>query len=78
MEAKRRLDLRSVQLTEHDGYFYGRGRYDIKDGGAILVATLLRLQPRVRPRRDLILALTAGEEGGAYNGVEWLIRSIAT
>src|SRR5438874_875387 len=64
-------------LLERDGYFYGRGTSDIKDGAAILVATLLRLkQEGFRPNRDLILALTAGEEGGSdYNGVEWLLQN---
>ena len=63
-------------LTEKDGFFYGRGVYDIKDGAAILVATLMRLrQEAFVPDGDLILALTAGEEsGGDYNGVDWLLK----
>jgi acetylornithine deacetylase/succinyl-diaminopimelate desuccinylase-like protein len=65
------------QLTEHDGYFYGRGTQDQKGGAATLVTTLLRLkEEHVVPDRDLILALTAGEEGGMpYNGVQWLIKN---
>jgi len=64
-------------LTEKDGFFYGRGTLDVKDGDAILVATLVRLkQEGYRPNRDLILALTTGEEGGSdYNGVEWLLKN---
>jgi acetylornithine deacetylase/succinyl-diaminopimelate desuccinylase-like protein len=64
-------------LTEHDGYFYGRGTQDQKGGAASLVTTLLRLkEEHVVPDRDLILALTAGEEGGMpYNGVQWLIKN---
>ena len=31
-------------LTEHDGYFYGRGTQDQKGGAATLVTTLLRLK----------------------------------
>jgi acetylornithine deacetylase/succinyl-diaminopimelate desuccinylase-like protein len=64
-------------LLEKDGYFYGRGTLDVKDGAAILVATLARLkQEGYRPNRDLILALTTGEEGGSdYNGVQWLLAN---
>jgi hypothetical protein len=40
------------------------------------VATLLRLKREgYKPDRDLILALTADEEGGGpYNGVDWLLQ----
>jgi acetylornithine deacetylase/succinyl-diaminopimelate desuccinylase-like protein len=64
-------------LSEHDGYFYGRGTQDIKGGAATLITTLLRLKAeKIVPDRDLILALTAGEESGAsYNGVEWLLKN---
>jgi acetylornithine deacetylase/succinyl-diaminopimelate desuccinylase-like protein len=65
-------------LTEKDGYFYGRGTSDIKDMAAIWAATLIRLkQERFVPDRDIILALTAGEEGGSgnNNGVRWLIEN---
>lgn len=61
-------------FLEKDGYFYGRGTSDIKDGDAILITTLLRLlKEGFRPDRDLIVALTAGEESGGHNGVEWLL-----
>ena len=64
------------QLIEKDGYFYGRGTGDIKDGDAFLVTTFIRLkQENYKPDRDLILALTADEEGGASNGVAWLIKN---
>jgi len=65
------------KFLERDGFFYGRGTMDVKDGAAILVATLARLkQEGYRPNRDLILALTTGEEGGSdYNGVQWLLAN---
>ena len=65
------------RLTEHDGYFYGRGTQDVKGGAAMLATTILRLrQEHFVPDRDIILALTAGEEGGmSYDGVEWLIKN---
>lgn len=64
-------------FTERDGYFYGRGTQDQKGGASALVAALLRLKSeKWVPNRDIILALTAGEEGGmSYNGVEWLIKN---
>jgi acetylornithine deacetylase/succinyl-diaminopimelate desuccinylase-like protein len=63
------------QFIEKDGYFYGRGTVDIKDGAAILVENFIRLKKAgLAPRRDLILALTADEEGGDFNGVEWLLK----
>ncbi len=64
------------QLVERDGYFYGRGTSDMKDGDAILVATLMRLKREgYKPDRDVILALTAGEESSLDNGVDWLLKN---
>ncbi len=63
------------QLTERDGYFYGRGTQDVKGGATLLATTLLRLRAeRFVPDRDIILALTAGEESGP-NGVDWIIKN---
>jgi acetylornithine deacetylase/succinyl-diaminopimelate desuccinylase-like protein len=63
------------QFIEKDGFFYGRGTQDMKESDAALVATFLRLRREgYKPRRDLILALTADEEGGRFNGAEWLVR----
>ena len=64
-------------LTERDGFFYGRGTSDIKDGAATLAAAMLRMKRNhIVPRRTLILALTAGEEGGGgYNAMEWLLKN---
>src|SRR5712664_2210873 len=63
------------QLIEKNGYFYGRGTEDMKEGDAILVTNFIRLKKEgYLPDRDLILALTADEEGGSSNGVDWLLR----
>ena len=63
------------QFVEKDGYYYGRGTQDMKNSDAALVATFLRLHKEgYHPRRDLILALTADEEGGKFNGADWLVR----
>ena len=77
VEARREdWSIDPFQFLEKDGYFYGRGTGDVKDGDAFLVTTFLRLkQEHFEPDRDLILALTADEEGGASNGVAWLIKN---
>ncbi len=63
-------------FLERDGYFYGRGTEDMKGDDATLVAAFLRMKREgFRPARDLILALTSDEEGGQWNGVEWLIKN---
>jgi acetylornithine deacetylase/succinyl-diaminopimelate desuccinylase-like protein len=63
-------------LTERDGFFYGRGTLDVKGGAATLVVAFARLrQEKLVPDRDLILALTADEEGGEDNGVQWLLAN---
>jgi acetylornithine deacetylase/succinyl-diaminopimelate desuccinylase-like protein len=64
------------KFLEKDGYFYGRGTQDMKDAVAIMSTTLLRYKrENFRPDRDIILALTADEESGAANGVQWLLKN---
>ena len=63
-------------LVEKDGYFYGRGTEDMKSGDALLVTSFIRLKKEgYLPDRDLILALTADEEGGTANGIDWLLKT---
>jgi acetylornithine deacetylase/succinyl-diaminopimelate desuccinylase-like protein len=78
VEAKREdWSLDPFQFTEKDGYFYGRGTSDDKAQAAIWVANLIRYKREsFHPNRDLIVALTADEEGGGpYNGVDWLLKN---
>jgi len=64
------------EFVEKDGYFYGRGTQDMKVSDAIAVTTLIRFkQEGYRPDRDIILALTSDEEGGSFNGVDWLLKN---
>jgi acetylornithine deacetylase/succinyl-diaminopimelate desuccinylase-like protein len=63
-------------FIERDGFYYGRGTQDMKSGDAIMVTTLIRFKKEgYRPDRDIILALTADEEGGKFNGVDWLLKN---
>ncbi len=63
-------------MVEQDGYFLGRGVADDKSMASIFVANILRYKAEGWvPTRDLILALTADEEGGGANGVGWLIAN---
>jgi len=64
------------QFVEKYGYYYGRGTQDMKDGDAIMTTTLIRFKKEgFVPDRDIILALTADEEGGTSNGVDWLLKN---
>jgi acetylornithine deacetylase/succinyl-diaminopimelate desuccinylase-like protein len=64
------------RFVEQSGYYYGRGTQDMKDSDAIAVTDFIRLkQEGFVPDRDIILALTADEEGGTSNGVDWLLKN---
>jgi acetylornithine deacetylase/succinyl-diaminopimelate desuccinylase-like protein len=63
------------RLVQKDGYLYGRGVNDDKGMAAAIVAVALELRrTRARLSRDVVVALTAGEETGGHAGVGWLVE----
>jgi acetylornithine deacetylase/succinyl-diaminopimelate desuccinylase-like protein len=50
-------------FTEKDGYYYGRGTIDMKDGDVAIITALLKLRASgFKPDRDIIVFLTGDEE----------------
>jgi len=61
------------KLIEENGYFYGRGSSDDKAQAAIWADAMINFKKSgFKPRRTIKMALTCGEEGGPFNGAEWL------
>ena len=76
VEAKREdWERDPFKLVEENGYFYARGASDDKAMAAIFTDSLVRYkQEGFKPKRDIKLALTCGEEGGQFNSVPWLLE----
>jgi acetylornithine deacetylase/succinyl-diaminopimelate desuccinylase-like protein len=75
VEARREdWSIDPFHFLEKDGFFWGRGTTDDKAMAAVWIATLIRFQQdHYIPDRDIIVALTADEEGGDDNGIQWLL-----
>ena len=67
------------KLVEEDGWFYARGASDDKAMAAVFTDSLIRYkQEGYKPRRDIKLALTCGEEtagAGLFDSVRWLVKT---
>jgi acetylornithine deacetylase/succinyl-diaminopimelate desuccinylase-like protein len=65
-------------LQESDGYFTARGSIDDKAMAAAFVSIVAQLRREgFKPRRDIILGLSADEERGNVpsNGVQWMLKN---
>jgi acetylornithine deacetylase/succinyl-diaminopimelate desuccinylase-like protein len=66
------------KLIEEEGFFYGRGAADDKAMAAVFLDLMMRLKKErgFIPKRDLIMALTCGEEtSNRVNGVDYLLKN---
>ena len=62
------------QLTERDGFLYGRGVQDNKGMAAASILALRRLKrDKVKLSRDILLYLGADEEVDSDNGLDWML-----
>ncbi|MBK8838140.1 MAG: M20/M25/M40 family metallo-hydrolase [Hyphomonadaceae bacterium] len=79
VDAKREDWERSpFTLFEENGYFYGRGTADMKGQAAIWLDLMIRLKQEksFRASRDLVMALTCGEEtSNRVNGVDYILTN---
>jgi acetylornithine deacetylase/succinyl-diaminopimelate desuccinylase-like protein len=63
-------------LTERDGYFYGRGVGDDKQGDANIVTDMIRWKREgLTPARDVIAVLTSDEETGGET-IRWMLDHV--
>jgi acetylornithine deacetylase/succinyl-diaminopimelate desuccinylase-like protein len=69
-------DGKPFEPVEKDGFLTARGVTDDKSMAAAIVAVALELasSPQ-KPSRDVIVALTAGEETGGQAGAQWLVKN---
>ena len=81
VEAKREdWERDPFKLVEENGWFYARGSSDDKAMAAVFTDSLIRYRKEsFKPRRDIKLALTCGEETpDIFNSVKWLTQGQPT
>jgi acetylornithine deacetylase/succinyl-diaminopimelate desuccinylase-like protein len=72
--SEREWSVPPFQLTEKDGYLYGRGSYDNKSAIAMMLANFIRLkQAGFVPQRDLVILATADEETEQMT-IQWMLN----
>ena len=64
-------------MTEKDGYYYGRGTIDMKDGIVGITQAMINLKAAgFKPKRDIVVLFTGDEEtngiGATKGASEWL------
>jgi acetylornithine deacetylase/succinyl-diaminopimelate desuccinylase-like protein len=78
VEAKREdWERDPFKLVEENGWFYARGASDDKAMASVFTDSLIRYaREGFKPRRDIKLALTCGEETpDKFNSVAWLVET---
>jgi len=64
-------------MTERDGYYYGRGAIDMKDGIVGITQAMINLRAAgFKPKRDIVVLFTGDEEtngiGAKKGATEWI------
>lgn len=68
-------DVDPLSGTIRDGYLWGRGAIDDKGMAASEIEAMVRIhRERIPLKRDVILLLTADEEGGGEHGVKYMVE----
>ncbi|HEX5008244.1 MAG TPA: M20/M25/M40 family metallo-hydrolase [Hyphomonadaceae bacterium] len=65
-------------LFEENGFFYGRGTSDMKGQDAVWLDLMIRLKQErnFRPSRNIVMALTCGEEtSNRVNGIDYILQN---
>jgi acetylornithine deacetylase/succinyl-diaminopimelate desuccinylase-like protein len=65
------------KMVEKDGYYYGRGTIDMKDGVTAITQAMINLRAAgFKPKRDIVVLFTGDEEtngiGAKKGATEWL------
>ena len=65
------------KMIERDGYYYGRGTIDMKDGITAITQAMINLRAAgFKPKRDIVVLFTGDEEtngiGARKGATEWL------